>query len=210
VFFVAAFARADFILATSIGQEGGIVGGEIRVVVEFTTDLSWGTDPVTPLFDETISLADVGKTFAVNDSTPFFSQNIALAADGHNNRVGFSLLQKDGSGGGSVFFEAEFFFGAPHSPFYLGKADLKGYSIKRVTLRIDEFTIIPSPPNPWNDYSFKATVSFFEDATPRDTPEPASCCLALLGAMGIAAARRFQRASRNCHSPGTDSLFRLW
>jgi hypothetical protein len=113
------------------------------------------------------------------------------------------LLHEDGSGGGSAYYEAEFFFGAPHSPFYTGTFDLKGSSIKRATMHLDQFTITPSPPRPWNDFAFNATVSFFDDAIPLDTPEPASCCLALLGAFGIEVWRRFARSfAMNRHCPG--------
>jgi hypothetical protein len=52
LFTLAAFARADLIVAKSLEQQGGIIGGKLRFVLEFTTDNSWGVDPVTPLFDQ--------------------------------------------------------------------------------------------------------------------------------------------------------------
>jgi hypothetical protein len=195
-------ARADLVSTTQLSGGGGLypTSNQVRFVLEVTTDNMYGPDPVTPLFDKIISPADVGKTFTVDSSSPFFSHNIGLATDGTNNRVGFSLLQADGSGGGSVFYEAEFFFGAPHSPFYSGRADLSGHSIKRVTFHVDQLSVIPRLPDPSNYYDFKGTISFFDDANVQGTPEPASCSLALLGTFGVVAWRKRRAAPQSCLS----------
>jgi hypothetical protein len=187
--FSGSIARADLISTKSFSQSGGFAASDpIRFVLEFTTDIGWG-DAVAPLFNQPITPADVGKTFTADSSTPFFSNNIALATNGNNDRVGFGIFNAGGAGGGSLFYEASIFFGAPHTPFFIGTPDLRGHSIKRATFRLDKFTVAPQPGGASQgdgiQYDFQGTVSFFDDANLQGNPEPASWCLALLGTLGV-------------------------
>lgn len=196
-------ARADLLIAsTSLSQQGGFShADDIRFVLEFTTDIGWG-DAVAPLFNQSITPADVGKTFTADSSTPFFANNMALAHNGNNNRVGFSILNTRGAGGGSLFYEAEFFYGAPHSPFYAFMPDLMWQPVTRATFHLDKFTIVPQPGGASQgdgiQYDFEGTVSFFDDL--RDTPEPTSYCLALLGGLGVFAWRKRSKKLAPCQN----------
>jgi hypothetical protein len=191
----AAIARADLISIASFSQQGGQPFGvnEVHFVLEFTTDNGWG-DAVTPLFNQSISPNDVGKTFTADSSTPFFANNIALATDGKNNRVGFMINTSGGGGAGSLFYEASIFHGAPHDPFYSGIPDLLGNSITRVTFHLDKLDMWGGS-HAGDFYDFNGTVSFFDDSNLHNTPEPASWCLALLSTLGIAVWRMRKKLS---------------
>lgn len=183
---IASIAKADLIFSHPYGiSDGGReMTGPLRLVYEFTADPAFGPLPVAPLFDLNIYPADIGKVFTVDSSTPFFAENIALATDGINNSVGLFL-----GGAGAVIPEDKIIFLGPNPPVYKGAPDLKGYSIKRATLRIDGFNARPNDVV-WFDYDFGATVSFFDDENPQPTPEPASVCLGILGAVGVVFWRR--------------------
>ena len=196
---LAPFARAEFLFSQSFESAGGNAQGPLRFSFEFTDDIAWA-GPVAPLFDQPITGGF--KSYFANNSTPFFLENIARATDGKNGRVGFSVLN-DRGGEGGLRFEASFFFGAPNVPFYAGKADLQGKLITGAILHVDHYLTKPSSEPGLYDYDLKVTVGFYDDTIPEDdpvifpeypqnAPEPGSCCLAILGSLGIAcvAARR--------------------
>ncbi len=177
---IASIAKADLIFAHPYGiSDGGReLTGPIRLVYEFTADPSVHPISVAPLFDLSIHPADAGKVFTADSSTPFFAENVALATDGINNSVGIFL---GGAGALIPIPEDAIIFGGPQPPVFKGAPDLKGYSIKRATLRIDQFVTLPNEAV-WYDHFFGATVSYFDDENPLPTPEPTSVGLALLGA----------------------------
>ena len=191
---------ADFILSQSYSGGGGGVPRTTWSVHQLIIDPAYALVD-TPLFNLNLTPADVGKTFTANLGTPFFAKNIGLATDGANNRVALFA-----GNGGNLAYEAEFFYGAPHSPFYTGTADLKGYSIDHVTLHVDQLTSVspgsePNHEGNWSDWTFTGTVAFYGSGSslqitpepgspPQATPEPGSLALAMLGVIGIVAYRR--------------------
>ena len=189
---LASIARADLIIAPTFQREALVFQPADSIWIEFTKDHFGYSDPVKPLFNRVFSPADVGKTFVADSSTPYFLDNIALATDGVNDRVGFP---------NTVPYEAVFFFGAPHTPFYMGKPDLKGFTIDRVTLHVDEMIFQSNKLLDQPDllyYTFKVTVAFEGAGSwpaeesgggPRAAPEPTSFVIGMVGVLGVVAVR---------------------
>lgn len=195
-------AKADPIYVTPVGVPlSGVGHDKIRFRMEVTKESSLG-DFAMPLFDQVITASDAGKTFTVSSSSPFFSHNIGLLTDGFNDHVAIS---GDGMnrGFGGFYPEIEFFSWGGEPARWGGRgspADMRG--VDRVTLHVDALHLFvgsPDAPGADDGDNMELTMSFFDDV--RDTPEPTSVCLALLGGLGVFVWRNRKRTTVRTFSP---------
>lgn len=177
---------------------------ELSIVVDPDDDL------LKPLLRPFVTPADVGKTFIADPGTPNFARNVDVLLNGANDRI--FVAQKDGTGwsggwGADGWYEAEFLFGTPHAPVSLPRYDLQGATIDRAAMEILDFKPVAGPPvvDGWALFQVTSRVTFEgtpfaspgtgPGGTPADSPEPLSAATAVVGALGLMAARR-RRAAR--------------
>ena len=154
---------------------------------QFDLDLSFAlgnllfpTNLVTLFDDLTISPADVGTTFeATSSSDASFLAAAARITDGLD-KVIFLSFTEDQVGGlqeQQGFNETDFFLNGtpPTSP------DLAGSIVDRFSLRVDQFTLLPSgdPANPQVDLGLTLTIHGTA------IPEPAADWLLLWGLLAL-------------------------